>query len=551
MPDHPLIDRLTGEFGFPVPDHGGGARRLSRRARDHVLFIPGDPVRNLETTDVAVILPELQQAFQGAFDCAVVDDAIEADTREMAGVYKTPSLIFYRDGQQIGALPKVRDWSDYMARIAQILAARTEPEAPTPDRRRPRPCPAISAFPPGLRPRLPALSRRWGGTELHGHAQGHGRLHAPHAGGRRPQGGRARADAPARHRRRLRRGRKGRIAPSSTCARSTPRTARLSPMRWARARSPPSIRGIPATAAQETRFAGVWVLTGADQDTIEVAAIPDAVRARAFTALRPGKGAERRAAPPSSTPRRSMRNWPTRPRRASHGRDAACGELHPPAPYRGRPHMARRRTRRRRGHDPQPGLRQLPGDRDGAPGVWRVQFFNSMDTLILDTLEVTDMPEVVLAAPEDLSDSARRLVKSAGGGHMNAFEGGYHHSDTGLSPQAVLECKICWTVYDPAKGCDFRQIDPGTPFTALPEDWTCPTCGAEKTQFLVQSDPGAPAMLEEAMGAAPARWRPSSPRSGMPRCATCPWSTAPRGPRRRLPAHEGTRLLGVLVARGS
>jgi hydrogenase-1 operon protein HyaF len=44
-------------------------------------------------------------------------------------------------------------------------------------------------------------------------------------------------------------------------------------------------------------------------------------------------------------------------------------------------------------------------------GVWRVQFFNSMDTLILDTLEVTDMPEVVLAAPEDLSDSARRLLK--------------------------------------------------------------------------------------------------------------------------------------------
>jgi hypothetical protein len=71
--------------------------------------------------------------------------------------------------------------------------------------------------------------------------------------------------------------------------------------------------------------------------------------------------------------------------------------------------MARRRARRRGGHDPQPGLRQLPGHRDRAGGVWRVQFFNSMDTLILDTLEVTDMPEVVLAAPEDLSDSARRL----------------------------------------------------------------------------------------------------------------------------------------------
>ena len=29
--------------------------------------------------------------------------------------------------------------------------------------------------------------------------------------------------------------------------------------------------------------------------------------------------------------------------------------------------------------------------------------------MILDTFEVTAMPEVVLAAPEDLSDSARRL----------------------------------------------------------------------------------------------------------------------------------------------
>lgn len=61
-------------------------------------------------------------AFQGQFDCAVVDDAIETELRESTRVLKTPSLIFYRDGQMIGAIPKVRDWDDYMARIAQILA---------------------------------------------------------------------------------------------------------------------------------------------------------------------------------------------------------------------------------------------------------------------------------------------------------------------------------------------------------------------------------------------------------------------------------------------
>ena len=43
--------------------------------------------------------------------------------------------------------------------------------------------------------------------------------------------------------------------------------------------------------------------------------------------------------------------------------------------------------------------------------VWRVQFFNSMDVLILDTFEVTAMPEVALAAPEDLADSGARILE--------------------------------------------------------------------------------------------------------------------------------------------
>jgi hydrogenase-1 operon protein HyaF len=47
----------------------------------------------------------------------------------------------------------------------------------------------------------------------------------------------------------------------------------------------------------------------------------------------------------------------------------------------------------------------------GQSHVWRVQFYNSMDVLILDTFEVTDFPEVVVAAQEDLKDSAERLIE--------------------------------------------------------------------------------------------------------------------------------------------
>lgn len=44
-------------------------------------------------------------------------------------------------------------------------------------------------------------------------------------------------------------------------------------------------------------------------------------------------------------------------------------------------------------------------------------------------------------------------------------------------------CTLCGYVYDPEKGDDAGGIDPGTAFKDLPEDWTCPLCGADKDAF--------------------------------------------------------------------
>jgi [NiFe] hydrogenase assembly HybE family chaperone len=82
---------------------------------------------------------------------------------------------------------------------------------------------------------------------------------------------------------------------------------------------------------------------------------------------------------------------------------------------------------------------------------------------------------------------------------MSGFEGSYLGANDKISLQAIMECKICWTPYDPADGDDTRQIDPGTPFMALPEDWKCPNCDAPKEQFLVGEDPGHGALAEAAM----------------------------------------------------
>lgn len=48
------------------------------------------------------------------------------------------------------------------------------------------------------------------------------------------------------------------------------------------------------------------------------------------------------------------------------------------------------------------------------PNCWRVVYYNSMDAVILNTVEVVDMPEVAMAAPEDLRDSHTRLADVLG-----------------------------------------------------------------------------------------------------------------------------------------
>lgn len=170
------------------------------------------------------------------------------------------------------------------------------------------------------------------------------------------------------------------------------------------------IRGIPALSVQESVFAGVWSVAGVGHDRVEVAPVPQAAQSRAHVPHRP---ALLTAAPKPG----ALANGP-----------AVLTEL------------IDRSARWQPGDEPHViNLSLLPHTEadlawlaealgEGATTilsrgygnvrvtatalarVWRVQFFNSMDTLILDTFEVTDMPMVALAAAEDFDDSEARIL---------------------------------------------------------------------------------------------------------------------------------------------
>ena len=45
------------------------------------------------------------------------------------------------------------------------------------------------------------------------------------------------------------------------------------------------------------------------------------------------------------------------------------------------------------------------------------------------------------------------------------------------------QCPTCDYIYDPALGDPESDIPLGTPFEDLPDDWICPDCSEEKSEF--------------------------------------------------------------------
>ena len=57
-----------------------------------------------------------------------------------------------------------------------------------------------------------------------------------------------------------------------------------------------------------------------------------------------------------------------------------------------------------------------------------------------------------------------------------------------VKPQTAASyvCSVCGYVYEPAKGDPDNGIAAGTPFEDVPDSWTCPVCGADKSKFEIE-----------------------------------------------------------------
>ena len=121
---HVLIDRLVDELGYARVTLENHEEFIAEPGMN-VLFFPGDPKTVKDSTDVAVVLPELVGAFAGQLRPGVVTDTY-GDGRELKrhyGFSAFPSLVFVRSGEYVGAITRIQDWADYVDTISKLLVA--------------------------------------------------------------------------------------------------------------------------------------------------------------------------------------------------------------------------------------------------------------------------------------------------------------------------------------------------------------------------------------------------------------------------------------------
>lgn len=117
---HPLIQRLLDEYEY---------REITTETHDDfikqpgttVLFFASDPKTVRDSTDVAVVLPELVNAFDGRLIAGVVAADSERQLQRHYGFKTWPALVFLRDGGYLGAITRIQNWSEYLQDISILM----------------------------------------------------------------------------------------------------------------------------------------------------------------------------------------------------------------------------------------------------------------------------------------------------------------------------------------------------------------------------------------------------------------------------------------------
>jgi hydrogenase-1 operon protein HyaE len=124
---YPLIAALFARHGC-TDVRAENFDAFTGREGHTLLLFTEDPARFKETLDLAVIVPEIAQAFPGRFAVGVLLPEAARAFQARYGFRRWPAIVVLRDAEYVGAVDGLRNWDEYLTLVAGLLAG--EPTRP-------------------------------------------------------------------------------------------------------------------------------------------------------------------------------------------------------------------------------------------------------------------------------------------------------------------------------------------------------------------------------------------------------------------------------------
>lgn len=125
-----LIDRLTTDLGYPLLTDQASLEAFAAAQENSVVFLPANPQHYPETLDVAIVLPEFVNVFNGRLTAGVADMAFAKALAAKYSITEWPALLFLRHGDYLGVITRMRDWDVYLSKINAFLSSSVPAKAP-------------------------------------------------------------------------------------------------------------------------------------------------------------------------------------------------------------------------------------------------------------------------------------------------------------------------------------------------------------------------------------------------------------------------------------
>lgn len=124
---HERFDVLQARHGYRLLDADRFAGFAQTPGTTLILFAD-DPAKVPETWDLTIILPEALLCLEAEVRVGLLPPSAARSLAARYGIRIWPALLALRDGQYLGTIEGLKDWSAYVRLLPELLAA--EPSRP-------------------------------------------------------------------------------------------------------------------------------------------------------------------------------------------------------------------------------------------------------------------------------------------------------------------------------------------------------------------------------------------------------------------------------------